>query len=426
MNHQMKNSGIEWIGEIPEHWDINRIGQVYSERREKVSDKDYAPLSVTMQGIVPQLSTAAKSDAHDDRKLVCKGDFAINSRSDRRGSCGISEYEGSVSLINTILTPKEDMDADYYNWLFHTSMFADEFYKWGHGIVNDLWTTGWQEMKRISIPQPPVSEQRIIADFLNRECKEIDQVIEQTRSSIDDYKKLKQELISRTINNGLREIRERKDTGIQWFQTIPKSWNVLKINRVGRTSSGATPLRSKEADYFEDASIRWVRTLDLNDGIVEDSSEKITELALQNSSCSIMPEGTVCVAMYGGAGTIGKSGLLAKQCATNQAICSIVCDEQIIRPKFLLFELIAIRPYWMVYAVGTRKDPNISQDIVGKMKIVVPPLDEQDEIINYLTVKCNSLDRLIQKKEQFVSELEGFKKAFIYEYVTGKKEVPHS
>ena len=134
----MKNSGIEWIGEIPVDWNTVRLGTQYTERKTKVSDKDYQPLSVTMKGILPQLATAAKTDAHDDRKLVCKGDFAINSRSDRRGSCGISPYDGSVSLINTILCPRDEMNPRYYDWLFHSTMFSDEFYKWGHGIVDDL------------------------------------------------------------------------------------------------------------------------------------------------------------------------------------------------------------------------------------------------------------------------------------------------
>ena len=136
----MKDSGIEWFGEIPAGWKKVRIGGLYMFRNTKVNDRDYPPLSVTMKGILPQLETAAKSNAHDDRKLVCKGDFVINSRSDRRGSCGISSYYGSVSLINTVLAPRSDMNPVYYNWLFHTTEFSDEFYKWGHGIVDDLWT----------------------------------------------------------------------------------------------------------------------------------------------------------------------------------------------------------------------------------------------------------------------------------------------
>ena len=114
MARAMKDSGIEWIGEIPDSWGFARIGSLYTLRNTKVSDTDYPPLSVTNKGIVPQLETAAKTNAHDDRKLVKQGDFAINSRSDRRGSCGISRYNGSVSLINTILAPNSEMNPQYY------------------------------------------------------------------------------------------------------------------------------------------------------------------------------------------------------------------------------------------------------------------------------------------------------------------------
>lgn len=135
---EMKDSGTVWLGTIPANWDIARIGSFYRLRNTKVSDTDYPPLSVTNKGVVPQLETAAKTNAHDDRKLVKKGDFAINSRSDRRGSCGIAPCDGSVSLINTILSPMGEMNPRYYDWLFHTIEFGDEFYKCGHGIVDDL------------------------------------------------------------------------------------------------------------------------------------------------------------------------------------------------------------------------------------------------------------------------------------------------
>lgn len=188
----MKDSGIPWVGKTPEYWKVGRIGGLYELRNQKVSDKDFMPLSVTMKGILPQLETAAKTNDGDNRKLVRMGDFAINSRSDRRGSCGISDYDGSVSLINTILKPRNRMNAKYYNWLFHTPMFADEFYKWGHGIVDDLWTTNWSEMKRISIPLPPLDEQQEIADYLDNKCAEIEQTIADKKTQIetlDGYKK---------------------------------------------------------------------------------------------------------------------------------------------------------------------------------------------------------------------------------------------
>lgn len=191
-NVPMKDSGIEWVGEIPENWEIGRISGYYSLRNTKVSDQDYTPLSVTNKGIVPQLDTVAKTNAHDARKLVKTGDFVINSRSDRRGACGISAYNGSVSLINTVLSPRGKMNPEFFDWMFHTIQFADEFYKWGHGIVDDLWTTNWQDMKKISIPVPSLQEQDMIASFLNAKCSEIDQVIAQKQeqlTTLADYKK---------------------------------------------------------------------------------------------------------------------------------------------------------------------------------------------------------------------------------------------
>lgn len=189
---EMKDSGSEWIGEIPKDWEITKIGMLYNLRITKVSDTDYLPLSVTKMGVLPQLETVAKTNAHDDRKLVKKGDFVINSRSDRRGSCGISNYNGSVSLINIVLEPKNNMNSGYYSWLFKTVQFADEFYKNGHGIVDDLWTTGWQDMKRIVLPVPQHSEQQQITDFLDSKCSEIDSLIADKKRQLDilaDYKK---------------------------------------------------------------------------------------------------------------------------------------------------------------------------------------------------------------------------------------------
>ena len=227
MARQMKDSCVEWIGNIPADWNIVRIGTQYTERKTKVSDRDYPPLSVTMKGIVPQLATAAKTDAHDDRKLVCKGDFAINSRSDRRGSCGISAYEGSVSLINTILCPRDEMNPEYYDWLFHSSMFSDEFYKWGHGIVDDLWTTNWQDMKKITIPEPTIDEQIKIADYLAKVCAEIDTVITKTKETIDEYRRYRQSIIANAVTKGIRSNRVMKDSGIKWVKTIPDDWESI-------------------------------------------------------------------------------------------------------------------------------------------------------------------------------------------------------
>ena len=229
---EMKDSGIEWIGEIPKDWEITKIGMLYNLRITKVSDTDYAPLSVTKMGVLPQLETVAKTNAHDDRKLVKKGDFVINSRSDRRGSCGISDYYGSVSLINIVLEPKNNMSSGYYSCLFKTVQFADEFYKNGHGIVDDLWTTGWQDMKRIILPVPHYSEQQQIADYLDTKCSEIDATAEDIQKEIDLLEDYKKSVITEVVTKGLNPDAEMKDSGIEWIGEIPKGWKIIRLKYI--------------------------------------------------------------------------------------------------------------------------------------------------------------------------------------------------
>ena len=233
-----KDSGIAWIGNIPEHWEVKKLGHLYIPRNEKVSDKDYPALSVTMQGVLLQLENVAKTNDGDNRKLVKIGDFAINSRSDRRGSCGISKYDGSVSLINIVLTPINDMNPVYYEWLFHSSLFSDEYYRWGHGIVNDLWTTRWQEMKNIQIAAPPLHEQQLIATYLDQKCSEIDELITLQEEMITKLQSYKQSVITEAVTKGLDKNVPLKDSGIEWIGEIPEHWKIVCLKRLSKISTG--------------------------------------------------------------------------------------------------------------------------------------------------------------------------------------------
>ena len=163
---EYKATGIGWIPFIPVGWRMVKINELFVERKEKVSDKDYPPLSVTKFGILPQLDTAVKTKDGENRKKVCAGDFVINSRSDRRGSSGISPLDGSVSLINIVLKPRKGTSY-YYHYLLRSHTFIEEFYRNGRGIVADLWTTRYSEMRNIFVPLPPYEEQIAVADYLN-------------------------------------------------------------------------------------------------------------------------------------------------------------------------------------------------------------------------------------------------------------------
>ena len=203
-NAKMKDSGISWIGEIPEHWEVKKIGSLFVERREKVSDKDYPALSVSKQGITPQLDTAVKTDNGDNRKKVCKNDFVVNSRSDRKGSCGVSPYTGSVSLINIVLSPRENIEVQYFHYLFRSNNYIEEYYRIGRGIVADLWTTRYSEMRNIFIPLPPLDEQQAIVTYIEEKCEKIDKLASELQSEIDYLKEYKQRLIADCVTGQVK------------------------------------------------------------------------------------------------------------------------------------------------------------------------------------------------------------------------------
>lgn len=197
-NAKMKDSGVSWIGEIPEHWKVDKLGMHFRQRNEKVSDKEFPALSVSKEGVTPQLSTAVKTDNGDNRKKVCKGDFVVNSRSDRKGSCGFSSYDGSVSLINIVVTPIDLCDR-YYHYLFRSNNYIEEFYRLGRGIVADLWTTRYVEMRNIMIPLPPIEEQQEIVEYIDAATTKADKMIVELTNHVESMKEYRQRLIADVV-----------------------------------------------------------------------------------------------------------------------------------------------------------------------------------------------------------------------------------
>ena len=412
---EMKDSGIDWIGTIPQDWQLSKIGSLYTQRNEKVSDKDYQPLSVTMQGILPQLATAAKTDDGDNRKLVRVGDFAINSRSDRRGSCGISPLDGSVSLINIILTPRTAMHPGYYNWLFHTTLFADEFYKWGHGIVADLWTTRWQEMKSITVPVPEYAEQERIAAFLDAECAEIDTVLEKTRASIEEYKKLKQAVITQAVTKGIRGDRPMKDSGSVWFEEIPCNWVMKRIKYLFHIKKD---IAGKEGYTVLSITQRGIQPKDLskNEGQIAANYSQYQLLAPGDFAMNHMDllTGWVDISKYSGVTSPDYRVFVLDDTEKNDSSYYLYLMQMCYFNRIF---------YGLGQGVSGMGRWRLQADKFMNFPVVVPPVDEQKEIVSYLNEKCKQLDTLIRNKQQYLTEIENYKKSLIYEYVTGKKEV---
>lgn len=418
MERQFKDSGIEWIGRIPRDWNTTKLGALYTQRNEKVSDKDFPPLSVTMQGILPQLETAAKTDDGDNRKLVRKGDFAINSRSDRRGSCGISPYDGSVSLINTILKPRGEMNPLFYNWLFHTSLFADEFYKWGHGIVDDLWTTRWQEMKKITVAVPSLAEQQRIADYLDEKCGEIDELITLQEQMIVKLTNYKQSVITEAVTKGINPYVQLVPSGIDWIGDMPKGWKVCRIKDIFRLRTGTTP-KDFEQGLSSDALVNWFTPSDVAEMNCELSSSErhLSQEVIKKEGIELSPAGSLVFVGIGA--SAGKIGYATVEGYSNQQITMLIPKQNKCLGKYSYFYMIADRKRIRDNAFFTTL-PIINNSYLSGIKTLLPPIDEQHAIVEYLDAKCGEIDKLIETKRQKIEMLKKYKKSVIYEAVTGK------
>lgn len=411
---EMKDSGISWVGEIPTNWTIWRIGGLYSLRNQKVSDKDYEPLSVTMKGVLPQLETAAKTNDGDNRKLVRKGDFAINSRSDRRGSCGIADRDGSVSLINTILKPRNQMNARYYNWLFHTPMFADEFYKWGHGIVDDLWSTNWEEMKKIQIPVPSCVEQQRIAEFLDRACGKIDGLKADIQAQIDTLEQYKRSVITEAVTHGLNPSAPMKDSGAGWMPLIPTHWKSDKLKYHLRQRGIKNQKDKQVLSLYREYGIVPKDSRDDNHNVTSEDVSDYRYVRVGDFVVNKMKawQGSVAVSGYEG--------------IVSPAYFVYEFSDNLINRRYFHY-LMRNKSYTTEYrrlSGGIREGQwDLPAESLNNIFILIPPLAEQEEIAEYLDKKCAEIERIIADKKLQIDTLEEYKKSLIYEYVTGKKEV---
>ncbi|HFU3797341.1 TPA: restriction endonuclease subunit S [Streptococcus suis] len=412
---KMKDSGFEWIGEIPESWSIQPISKMFKQRNTKVSDFDYAPLSVTKQGIVPQLDSAAKSDDHTNRKRVKKFDFVINSRSDRKMSSGVSQLDGSVSLINIVMKyDHTELYPAFVNYLMKNYGFAEEFYRWGTGIVADLWSTNWERSKKIQIPVPALEEQQAIADFLDEKVAKIDEIIADTKLSIEKLKDYKHSIIAEAVTKGIEPESELMDSNVTWMGKVPSSWKKFMIGQLFEQ------VKEKNEGMIENNLLSLSygkikrRSMESSDGLLPSSFEgyniiekddivlRMTDL--QNDHKSLRQ------------GISTERGIVTSAYITMRA-------KQIIEPRFVYYQLFGFDINKGYYGMGSGVRQGVNWNDIKKLPLLLPNVAQQKVIVDYLDEKSNQIETLISEKDSLISKYEDYKKSMIYEYVTGKKQV---
>ena len=410
---KVKDASASWLGSIPSHWDCKKVGSLFSERKVKVSDKDYQPLSVAKIGVVPQLDTAVKTDAGDNRKLVCAGDFVINSRSDRKGSCGVSELDGSVSLINIVLKPRNKWNHKYVHYLMRSHVFSEEYYRYGRGIVADLWTTRFSEMKNILLPVPPRDEQDQIVRFLDWKVSEINKLINIRKRQITELEELKRSKIGNIVMGQTLNV-PQKETGVSWVKSIPAHWEERSLIQV------AEEQQIKNTGMVEDnlLSLSYGKIInkDINttDGLLPASFEgyqiinsgnivlRLTDL--QNDHRSL------------------RTGLATQRGIITSAYTCLKARDNVL-PEYLQLQLHVADLCKVFYGMGGGVRQSIGFKDIRRLIVAVPPLDEQRDILKAVKGIEVPINSVIAKYQEIILSLEELKTKLISDVITGKIDV---
>ena len=426
---EMKDSGVAWIGEIPKDWDLSRLkfSSTYNDESIKEDTNpekeiEYVEIgSVTLENGVEKAEVMRFKDAPSRaRRIARKGDIIISTvRTYLKAIALIEKDSYTVSTGFCVIRPQKCMDSGYLKYFCSSELFTSEVSACSVGISYPAINAS--TLMDFHIINPPLAVQHKIVRVLDEKCNHVDSLIANVQAQIEKLKAYKQSLITEVVTKGLDPNAPMKDSELPWFGLIPQHWKLAKIKMYATTCSGGTP-PSGDMSYYN-GKINWVCSYDLCEKEIEETEKTLSDKGAEHIAGTLQLPNSILVAMYGGAGTIGNSGLLKCYARTNQAICSIHFDEAVVEPKFAFYQTMFIRRYWMFFAVGTRKDPNISQDIVRNMKYVIPPIQEQTAIATYLDAKCSQIDQLITLKESKIEKLQQYKRSLIYEYVTGKKEV---
>lgn len=406
-----KGTGINWIPLLPQHWEIKKIGSLFTERREKVSDKEYEPLSVSKNGITPQLETAVKTDNGDNRKLVIAGDFVVNSRSDRKGSCGISPLTGSVSLINIVLKPKGSIIPNYFHYLSRSNEYIEEYYRLGRGIVADLWTTRYSELKNLQIPYPPQIEQERIARFIESKTLNIDTYVAERERELQLLNELKESEIANVITRGLDPNVKMKESQNGFIGAIPAHWQERKIKycfteRSEKNHPDEPVLCATQSQGVIPQSMYQNRVVVVNKGFEGLKFVKVGDFVISLRSF----EGGIEYAYY--------QGIISAA----YTVLTPIEDSHADYFK-LLFKSQPFIQLLQTCVTGIREGQNINYEMLGRKFIPIPPYEEQKAIVAYIADKSTKINALIHELESEIEYLKEYKQKLIADCVTGQIKV---
>ena len=401
MSRVLVDSGIKWIGSLPNTWSITTVNKIFYRRKEVNDVENPTVLSLARDGVkIRDISTneGQLAESYDNYHKVYKDDLMINPMDLISGAnCSLSEVEGVISPAYINLAKKENIYPKYYDYFFKYQYWINAMFIHGKGVSFDnRWTMNWETMSSYKLPFPKYEEQKKIAIYLNDRCSKIDEIIEDNNKEIELLKEYKQQLISKNTSNGVK-------TKLKYV-----------FKKVG---SGTTPDSNDSSLYGND--IFWIQSGDINGGYIIDTNKKLKKDTVDKfSALKIYKAPFIVIAMYGG--SIGNSSISNIDACTNQACC--VLSKTDANLNYIFYSIKKLVSDWLSTSEGGTQ-PNVNRGKILNSYVNLPTKEEQDIIVEKLDQECSKLDEVIEYRKKIIEKLEEYKRSLIYECVTGKREV---
>lgn len=428
----MKDSGIEWIGDIPEDWEVTKFKNIikftngYAFNSEDMSNEGQYPIIRIGDIYDSKVNFVNSVKCNIDVEalnsfLIKKDDILIAMSGATVGKLGYVDNQPPKSFINQRVGIIRCENPKYAFYSISTNSFLQYIYLLSEGSAQPNISTKNINEYKISIPQTQ-QEQQQIANFLDKKVAEIDHIIDKTKLSIEEYKKYKQSLITETVTKGLNKDAKMKDSGIEWIGEIPEHWEVTKLKHItssqlqyGANASGVT--------YSEELP-RYIRITDIsNDNELKDEGR--LSLPVEDSKQFILKNNDILFARSGA--TVGKTFIYKERYGLSAFagyLIKATIIDSVLPELIYYYTLSSAYNEWKNRIFIQATIQNIGADKYSNMEIVTPKSkEEQQQIINFLEKKLNEIDTLISQKEHLLKELESYKKSLIFECVTGKREV---
>lgn len=410
-----KDTGVDWLGEIPEHWEICKTKYIWKEVISLSENEDENLLSVSQYTGVSQNNNDSRSSSLVGYKNVIENNLVINIMLAWLGGVGLSQLKGVVSPAYSVyeLLIRESYPS-YYHYLYRTSLYLDEFARKSKGVVPSRWRMYTEDFGQVLTICPPPAEQKQIADYLDKKTGQIDIAINQKEQMIELLKERKQILINRAVTRGLNSDVPLKYSGIEWIGQIPEHWEVRKLKYIfDKIQTGKTPTTSMQK-YFN-GSVNWYNPSDLNKKFLIKSEKTLSHYAIEQNVINIFPKNSVLIIGIGG--TSGKTAYLSEDATFNQQITGFHSNIQ--NNKYLFFVLKS-NSYIFLKTANYTTLPIINNEYFKGYLIALPPLSEQQEIVSYIEQNTEKIDRAIAQKQQEIEKLKEYKATLIDSAVTGK------